>query len=66
MLTSDRGQDLAMMALFNSKERTREQWIELIGNADPRFVVANVTEMPPGPLALIEAVWQNCAGSGED
>lgn len=56
--TSDRGQDLAMMALFNSKERTREQWVELIGKADPRFLVMGVTAMRTGPLALIEVMWR--------
>lgn len=47
-----------MMALFNSKERTREQWVELIGKADSRFSVKRVTMMPTGPLALIEVIWQ--------
>lgn len=58
ILTSNRGQDLAMMALFNSKERTREQWVELIGKADSRFSVKRVTMMSTGPLALIEVIWQ--------
>lgn len=52
------GQDLAMMALFNSKERNGPQWKELIARADPRFVLKSVTPMPPGPLALIELVWE--------
>ncbi|KAG8161693.1 hypothetical protein KVR01_008680 [Diaporthe batatas] len=53
-----RGQDLAMMALFNSKERTTEQWKELIKRADQRFVIHSVTPMPPGPLALIVVGWE--------
>ncbi|KAK7698214.1 hypothetical protein SLS64_012784 [Diaporthe eres] len=53
-----RGQDLAMMALFNSKERTREQWTDLIRRADQRFVIESVTRIPPGPLALIVVVWE--------
>lgn len=46
-----------MMALFNSKERTSEQWKELIKRADTRFVIESVTPMPPGPLALIVVAW---------
>lgn len=57
-LTALRGQDLAMMALFNSEERTREQWTDLIKRADQRFVIESVTPMPPGPLALIVVVWE--------
>lgn len=58
MLTALRGQDLAMMALFNSKERTSEQWADLVKRADQRFVIESVTPMPPGPLALIVLVWK--------
>ncbi|ROW11335.1 hypothetical protein VMCG_01225 [Cytospora schulzeri] len=53
-----RGQDLAMMALFNSKERTGAQWEGLIRRADPRFNLKSVTPMAPGPLSLIEVVWE--------
>lgn len=47
-----------MMALFNSKERTSEQWTELIERADQRFVIESVVPMPPGPLALIVVSWE--------
>lgn len=47
-----------MMALFNSKERTREQWTDLIRRADERFVIESVTRIPPGPLASIVVVWE--------
>lgn len=57
-LTTLRGQDLAMLALFNSKERTSEQWADLVKRADQRFVIESVTHMPPGPLALIVLVWK--------
>lgn len=57
-LTTLRGQDLAMLALFNSKERTSEQWADLIKRADQRFVIESVTSMPPGSLALIGLVWK--------
>lgn len=58
LLKTLRGQDLAMLALFNSKERTSEQWAGLIKRADQRFVMESVTPMPPGPLALIVLVWK--------
>lgn len=47
-----------MLALFNSKERTSEQWADLIKRADQGFVIESVTPMPPGPLALIVLVWK--------
>lgn len=47
-----------MMALFNSKERTSEQWTDLIKSADQHFVIESVTPMPPGPLALIAVAWE--------
>lgn len=47
-----------MMSLFNSKERTESQWKDLIASADPRFTLKSVAPMPPGPLVLMEVIWE--------
>lgn len=52
-----RGQDLTMLACFQSKERTEADWKHLICSADPRFVLKSVTHAQQGPLAVIEVVW---------
>ncbi|KAI7785157.1 uncharacterized protein LA080_007824 [Diaporthe eres] len=41
-----------------SQERTESQWKDLIASADPRFNLKFVTPMPPGPLALMEIIWE--------
>ncbi|KAI8632435.1 S-adenosyl-L-methionine-dependent methyltransferase [Xylariaceae sp. FL1651] len=52
-----RCQDLAMLALFTSKERSNEQWRELITNTDSRFETNSFVRIPNSPLGLIEVVW---------
>ncbi|KAK4213823.1 O-methyltransferase, family 2 [Rhypophila decipiens] len=53
-----RRQDLAMMAMFDSKERNEEQWGAVIKRADERLGVKSVTRCAGGmsPMAVIEVV----------
>lgn len=46
-----------MGALFNSKERTIEEWRVLLSDADPRFVLQGVTEPKGSALGILEVVW---------
>ncbi|KAM7200831.1 S-adenosyl-L-methionine-dependent methyltransferase [Rhypophila sp. PSN 637] len=53
-----RRQDLAMMAMFDSKERNQEQWGAVFTQADERFRVKSVTRCAGGmsPMAVIEVI----------
>ncbi|KAF2705431.1 S-adenosyl-L-methionine-dependent methyltransferase [Pleomassaria siparia CBS 279.74] len=53
-----RGFDLAMMDLFNAKEREQGDWEKLFGEADSRFRFDGVRTVPGADLAFISAVWQ--------
>ncbi|KAL5117424.1 hypothetical protein ACEQ8H_004740 [Pleosporales sp. CAS-2024a] len=53
-----RGFDLAMMELFNSKERELKDWTRLFGEADSRFKFTGVRTVAGANLAFITAVWQ--------
>jgi hypothetical protein len=59
LLTETRCQDLAMMAVFNSKERSMEEWTQLVTKADPRFRLKSVVQLPPSSLAMLEVVWES-------
>jgi hypothetical protein len=52
-----RGFDLAMMELFNSKEREQRDWVKLFGDADSRFQFDGVRTVPGANLAFISAIW---------
>ncbi|KAF2964106.1 hypothetical protein GQX73_g9477 [Xylaria multiplex] len=52
-----RCQDLAMLALFNSKERSREEWTKLITATDTRFRINSIIQVSTSPLGLLEIVW---------
>ncbi|KAI0147250.1 S-adenosyl-L-methionine-dependent methyltransferase [Xylariaceae sp. FL1272] len=52
-----RCQDLAMLALFKSKERSREQWEGLIESTDSRFKIQSIIKIPNSDLGLIDVVW---------
>ncbi|KAH7316781.1 putative O-methyltransferase [Stachybotrys elegans] len=53
-----RGFDLAMMELFNARERERGDWVRLFAEADERFQFDGVRTVPGADLAFISAVWQ--------
>ena len=49
--------DLCMMAMFNSKERTVEEWEGLFAEADPRFKFLGARRPGESLLWIMEAVW---------
>ncbi|KAI1746570.1 O-methyltransferase [Xylaria castorea] len=53
-----RGFDLAMMELFNAREREEQDWQRLFAAADSRFRFAGVRTVPGSDLAFISATWQ--------
>ncbi|KAF1963893.1 S-adenosyl-L-methionine-dependent methyltransferase [Bimuria novae-zelandiae CBS 107.79] len=53
-----RGFDLAMMELFNAKEREQTDWDKLFREADPRFRFDGVRTVAGADLAFISAVWE--------
>ncbi|KAK0702003.1 S-adenosyl-L-methionine-dependent methyltransferase [Lasiosphaeria miniovina] len=53
-----RCKDIAMMAMFNSKERTMDEWTGLVAEADPRFRLRSVVQLPASPIGLIEFTWE--------
>lgn len=58
-----RGLDLCMKAMFNSKERTVEEWEGLFKRADGRFGFRGARR-PGGLLWFVEAVWEGGPGGG--
>ncbi|KAK3390364.1 S-adenosyl-L-methionine-dependent methyltransferase [Podospora didyma] len=52
-----RDKDIAMLAMFNSKERTVDEWIALVAKADVRFRLRSVVHLPASPLGLVEFIW---------
>lgn len=46
-----------MMAIFNGKERSEDEWRGLLARADPRFRLRSVVRLSSGPLAMMEVVW---------
>ncbi|KAI1249470.1 hypothetical protein MGN70_009083 [Eutypa lata] len=53
-----RGFDLAMMELFNARERERRDWQRLFGEADSSFSFEGVKTVAGADLAFISATWQ--------
>jgi hypothetical protein len=52
------GLDLSMMGLLNSKERSRDEWIELFAKADERLEVKAFRQPPGSAATLIEVVFR--------
>jgi hypothetical protein len=52
------GFDLAMLELFNAKERERNDWSRLFQEADPRFRFEGARAVAGADLSFICAVWQ--------
>ena len=53
-----RSLDLCMMTMFNSKERTVEEWERLFRTADGRFRFLGATRPRESLLWIIEAEWE--------
>ncbi|KAH5652259.1 hypothetical protein HBI51_076110 [Parastagonospora nodorum] len=49
--------DLVMKACFNAKERSVEDWTNLLKAADERFAIRNVTQPKGSQLQIIEVQW---------
>ncbi|KAI8949865.1 S-adenosyl-L-methionine-dependent methyltransferase [Xylaria longipes] len=49
--------DIVMNTVFNSKERTRDDWIALLNQADSRFKLKSIVTPPHASLSVIEIVW---------
>lgn len=52
-----RGYDLAMKHTFNSKERDRGEWKELLSSADNRFELRDIRRSQGSFLSVLEVVW---------
>lgn len=50
--------DIGMQMLFNARERTAEDWDELLMKADKRFKMVNINRAEGSSLGLIEVVWE--------
>ncbi|KAE8152737.1 S-adenosyl-L-methionine-dependent methyltransferase [Aspergillus avenaceus] len=54
-----RSLDLCMMGMFNSNERTVEEWKEIFAEADSRFKLVNVSRPNSASLLwVLEIVWE--------
>ena len=49
--------DIAMLALFNSKERDEGDWEDLFAAADSRFKVQGIIRMNGARLDMVIAQW---------
>lgn len=54
-----RCQDIAMLAMFNSKERSEAEWRDLVASADSRFRFESIVRLMPSPLAVMEIIWDS-------
>ena len=50
--------DLYMRALCNGKEREKQDWIDLITEADPNFHIRAFAEPLGSNLGIIDVQWQ--------
>ena len=50
--------DMAMKQLLNAKERSAEDWIQLFQEADPRFLLAQISKPQLSELSIIEFSWE--------
>lgn len=48
-----------MLALFNSAERTKDDWRKIFAQVDTRFVFGNVYATQGSELSLIEFIWKS-------
>ncbi|XDG05314.1 hypothetical protein ABKA04_004929 [Annulohypoxylon sp. FPYF3050] len=51
--------DLIVKMGLNSKERTREEWSELLSRADKRFNIESIISPPYSVYSIIEVVWKD-------
>lgn len=68
MLTrSARACDIHMQLCANAKERTRDDWAELLARANSHFKLSSVVTPPHSALSILEVMWTGAEGllSGE-
>lgn len=58
---SFRATDFGMIGLANAKERDLNDWIELLKEADPGFVLKGVKTPPNSELTTVAVVWEGPA-----
>ena len=49
--------DMLMMALFNAREREKDDWIRLLRDADERFRVISAKRQEVGTMGIILVEW---------
>lgn len=54
-----RNVDLAMLAQFNSRERTAKDFEDVFRQADPRFHVIDINKPRGSAMAIIEVAWRS-------
>ncbi len=47
-----------MLSLCNSRERERDDWVTIFGEADKRFKVVDVYLPQESTLGVVEVVWE--------
>ena len=47
-----------MMELFNSKERDRDDWADLIARADSHFVLRSIQRPAGSILSFLDLTWE--------
>ena len=52
-----RAYDMLMMTLFNARDRERDDWNQLLRNADRRFKLIGAKKPEVGTMGLIQVVW---------
>ncbi|GAM41030.1 O-methyltransferase [Talaromyces pinophilus] len=52
-----RDNDMYMLGLLNSRERTAEDWSALLKGADERFQLTTIHQPPQSALAIVEVTW---------
>ncbi|KAJ3578752.1 hypothetical protein NPX13_g1815 [Xylaria arbuscula] len=53
-----RAMDVTMLEIGNAKERSMDEWKDLVGQADARFILKGVVQPPRSNLAILEVEWQ--------
>lgn len=50
---------MLMMTLFNAREREKDEWIQLLRDADVRFRFVNAKRPEVGTMGFILAEWED-------
>ena len=50
-----------MLGMANAKERDRNDWIQLLKETDPRFVLKDICTPPTSELSTVQILWDEKA-----